>query len=179
MNVLNYLISKKNEKCEIGMDKKSRSKADEIYNNASMSELYGFIKPFLDNNDPYAFYYYSKFSLSEWDESDENYDKRYVTSLTKAADGGVADAMYILSALYFTGDSVEQSRETGRKYLDEAVSLNLGKAKLTMGINMFYGSNGYEINIEKSAELISDAVKMNVDNASSVLENLKSKLGRH
>ncbi len=155
------------------MDQIAIDKANEIYDKGSMSELYKFIKPFLEKEDPYAFYLYSRFSLEEWNESDEEYDRRYVDSLAKAAEGNVVEAMYRLSSLYFTGDTVEQNIEIGKSYLDKALALNYGPAKLSVGINLCYGSNGYEKNIDRAVEVVSEAVSENVEGATEALERIK------
>ncbi len=155
------------------MDKKAIEMADKIYREGSMNKLYEYIKPYLDIGDPYAHYYYSKFSLAEWNESDDDINKRYVDSLVKAAEGNVAGAMYRLSSLYFIGDMVELNVEAGKRYLDRAIGLNFGPAKLSVGINLYYGSNGYPNDIGRAFEMISEAVEDNVEDASEVLQRLK------
>ena len=155
------------------MDQDAIDKANKLYDRGSMPRLYNFIKPFLEADDPYALYLSSRFSLSKWKESDEEYDKRYVDSLTKAAEGNVAEAMHQLAALYFVGDGVELDVEKGKSYLDSAMRLNYGIAKFSVGINTYYGSNGYSKDIEKAFELVSEAVQDNVEDAPEVLEKLK------
>lgn len=156
------------------MNQEEISKANKLYDAGLVYELYEFIEPFLEKDDPYAFYFSSRFSLSDWDESDEEFDKRSLDLLTKAADEGVVEAMYRLSSFYFTGDIVEMNLETGKRYLDSAARLNYGPAKLSLGINLYYGSNGYSKDIEKAVEFISDAVNENVEGASEVLEKIKT-----
>lgn len=154
------------------MNKEEISKANKLYDEGVTDELYEFIAPFLKEEDPHAFYFYSRFSLPEWNESGEEHDRRYVELLTKAAEGGVAEAMYRLSSLYFTGEIVTFSTETGRRYLDRARELNFGEAKLSVGINLFYGSNGYPKNVEKAFIIVAEAARDNVDGASEVLEKM-------
>ncbi|WP_086929640.1 sel1 repeat family protein [Agarilytica rhodophyticola] len=156
------------------MNKEEIVIADKIYEEGSMSDLYEFIKPFLEKDDPHAFHYYSCFSLSEWNETDIEFDKRCVESLLKAAEGNVPEAMYRLSTLYFSGDSVELNAEIGKKYLDHALEMNLGLAKLSVGVNTYYGSNGYVKDLDKAIEFVSEAVKDNVDGASETLEKIKA-----
>ncbi len=155
------------------MDQEAIDKANKIYEEGSMDELYEFIKPFLEKNDSYAHYFYSRFSLADWNESDDEYDERYVDSLTKAADGNVPEAMYRLATLYFVGDMVELNEEKGKSLLERAVDLNYAPAKLTEGLNLFYGSNGYRKNIEKAVELVSEASRGDVEGASEALVKIK------
>ncbi len=155
------------------MDQEKIDKANKIYDEGPMAELHKFIKPFLEKNDPYAFYFYSRFSLAN--ESNEEYDKRYVDSLTKAAKGNVPEAMYQLSALYFNGDTVELDIEKGKYYLNKAMELNFGFARLSVGINFYYGSNGYPKNIDKAVEIVSEASKDNIEGASEALEKMKKR----
>ena len=156
------------------MDQEAIDRAKKIYDEGDMEELHEFIKPFLEKNDPYAFYFYSRSSLKN--ESNEEYDKRYVDSLIKAAKGNVPEAMYQLSALYFTGDTVELDVHKGKDYLDRAMELNYGFAKLSVGVNLYYGSNGYPKNIEKAVEIVTEAVQDNVEDASEVLEKIKASI---
>jgi TPR repeat protein len=158
------------------MNQEAIGKANNIYDEGSMSELYEFIQPFLNKDDPYALYLYSLFSLEGWNESDEEYDKRYVDSLTKAAEGNVAEAMYRLSSLYFTGDSVDLNIDIGKSYLDRAMELNFGLAKLSVGINLYHGSNGYPKNIDKSVELVTDSFNDGVEGAEEVLKKIKASI---
>jgi TPR repeat protein len=130
----------------------------------------------LEKDDPYVLYFCSSFSLSEWDESNEDYDNRYVDYLTKAAEGNVAEAMCRLSSLYFTGEIVAVNIEIGKGYLDRAMELNLGLAKLLVGVNAYYGSNCYPKDIEKAVELVSEAARDNVEDAFEVLEKIKASI---
>ena len=152
------------------------NKANRLYDKGSIEELYEFIKPFLEKDDPYALYLSAGFSLDEWNESDEEYDKRYVDSHTKAADAGVPESMYRLSVLYYAGDMVERDLEKGRMYLNKALELNYGFAKITVGLNLYHGSNGYPKNIEKAIELLSEAVSENVEDAVEILAKIQGEV---
>ena len=145
-------------------------KANELFEGGLISDLHYFIRVFLEKNDPYALYFYSRYSLAEWNESDEEFNLRNLDSLTKAANGGVAAAMYRLSSLYYTGENVEVDRCKGMAYLDKALALGYGFAKLTVGINLYYGVNGYPMNVKKALDLLMDAKNDNVEGAASMLE---------
>lgn len=148
------------------------NKANKLYNDDSLEELYGFIRLMIGAGDPHAMYFYSKFSLEEWGESDKEYDERYFSCLRKAAEGGVAGAMYRLSTLYSVGDIVELDNEKANRYLESALKLGYGPAKLTLGINLFYGSNGYRKDLDRAAMLIAEAENDNVEGASEFLREM-------
>ena len=158
----------------VGMDESSIKKANEIFEKGDMQCLYNHIKPFLEKNDPYAYYFSSRFSLAEWNESEEDYDKRYIEALLKAAEGGVVEAMYRLSSLFLVGDPVEMDVDRGKRYLDRAFELGYGPAKLSLAVNLYYGSNGYAKDIERSIELVSEAEKEGVEGASQALSIFRS-----
>lgn len=149
-------------------------KANNLFDSGLTSELYEFIKPFLKVNDPIAMYFYSCVSLSEWNESDEDFDRRNIELLEKSASAGFAPAMYRLSALYFTGDKGKIDVVAGKRLLDEAFEMGYGPAKLTIGINTYYGVNGYSKSIEKALALISNAKEDGVEGANLVYERIQS-----
>lgn len=153
------------------MDQESIDKANKLYDEGLISELHEFIKPYLKVNDPYALYLYAGFSLLG--ESDEEYDKRYMDLMTKAAEANVPAAMHQLAALYFVGDGVPMDTEVGRRYLDGAMKLGYGIAKYSVAMNLYYGSNGYSKDIDKAIEIMSEAVKDNVEGAPEALEKFK------
>jgi TPR repeat protein len=155
------------------MNQEAIDKANKFYDEGSISELYEFIKPFLENDDPYALYFSSRFSLGGWNETDDQFDKRSVEALTKAAEADVVEALYRLSALYFAGDIVKININAGKRCLDRAADLNFWPAKLSVGINLYYGSNGYPKNLVKAVDFVSEATRHNVEGASEILEKIK------
>ncbi|WP_018016107.1 sel1 repeat family protein [Teredinibacter turnerae] len=155
------------------MDKETISKANKLHEANLVPELYEFIKPFLEDGDPDAYYFYSQFSLPDWGETDDEYDRRYVDSLIKAAKGNVVEAMYRLSSMYLVGDVVDMDIERGKMYLDQALARNFGPAKLTVGLNLYYGSNGYQKDFDRSFNLVTEAAQENVEGASEALLMIK------
>ena len=156
------------------MNETAKIKANELENAGDMSALYEFIRPYLKKNDPFALYLYSRFSLSEWKESVDEFDIRALECLQKAAEGGVAEAMYRLSSSYFTGETVLEDQVLGKRYLDAALAKNFGLAKYSVSLRHFYGVDGYEKNKSKALDLMSEATKENIEGASEMLEMIHS-----
>lgn len=147
--------------------------AEELFQAGSADKLYELLLPFLKEEDPLALYYYSKFSLSEWKESREDYDRRSIECLKKAVEGGVPEAMYRMALYYFVGDGVEKNPCKGRQLLDSAAEAGLGVAIYSSGINYFYGSNGYPEDRDRSFQFLEKAIALGVEGAREDLLKLK------
>ena len=81
--------------------------------------------------------FYSTFSLTEWKETEAQFDKRNLECLEKAADGGVIEAMYLLSSYYLVGDLADKDLVKGEKYLSDAVIFGYGPAACHTGYIYF------------------------------------------
>lgn len=156
------------------MNETAKIKANELEDAGDMSALYEFIRPYLKKKDPFALYLYSRFSLSEWKESVDEFDNRALECLQKAAEGGVTEAMYQLSSLYFTGEIVPEDQVLGKRYLDASLAKNFGLAKYSVSLRHFYGVDGYEKNKNKALDLMNEAAQENVDGAIEMLEMMRS-----
>lgn len=154
------------------MNKEEIKIAKSLYDSGAVNELYALIKPQIEKEDPYALYFYSTFSFPEWNESEQEFDKRNVDCLTKAADGGVVEAMYRLSSYYLLGDMVEKDESRGEKYLSDAVEQGYGPAKLSYGLYLFYGAYGISENREQGSLLIQQAAEQNVEGAEEALQDI-------
>jgi len=112
------------------MDKLEIEKANKLYDEGKPDELYKLIKSYIENRDSYALYLYSSISLSEWNESGEQFDERRISLLHESSDGGVGDASYQLACCYLYGEGVEMNRDKAELYVDRAVALGHVSAKL-------------------------------------------------
>lgn len=149
------------------------SKAQELSDCGLTREMHDFIKPFLDDNDPYAIYLSGSYSLSEWNETAEEFDRRNIECLLRASNQGVAPAMYRLSSAYYTGEYLNVDMDLYKHYLSKAFELGFGPAKLSVATNYFYGVNGYPEDKSKGLSLIQEAVNENVEGAVSYLEDFQ------
>ena len=84
-----------------------------------------------------------------------------VESLTRAAEQGDADAMMILSSLYYEGDLVAQDRELSVELLEKAAAMDHLEALLDLAKLKMYG---------KSYELGPPCVRQNLDGARFLFE---------
>lgn len=149
-------------------------KAHEMSEDGPVRELHEYLKPFLDIDDPYAIYLSSTYSLKEWNETVEEMDERSVDCLLKASEAGVAPAMYRLSSAYFTGEVLDVDLRLYKYYLDKAFELGFGPAKLTVGVNHYYGLNGYPEENDKGQKLVREAASEKVEHAAYYLEKIQS-----
>lgn len=114
------------------MNEDEISIANNLYDKGRISELNALLEPFIEEGDPYAYYFCSRYSLPEWEESEEAFNIRHLDMLLKSAKADVAPAMYQLSSMYFSGEMVPVDTNLGRRYLDGALELGYDFAKVTV-----------------------------------------------
>ncbi|WP_020560563.1 SEL1-like repeat protein [Thiofilum flexile] len=111
------------------------ARAKKLYDQGSARKLYNYIKKYLDRHDPYAPYFYSTISLTEWNESYEQGESRRVKLLIESADAGVPEAAYQLACCYLSGgDGVERNWNTALKYIKQAMEKNYEPALATYAV---------------------------------------------
>ncbi|RYZ81705.1 MAG: hypothetical protein EOO68_35500, partial [Moraxellaceae bacterium] len=67
------------------MDATIKEKADQLFENGDVEELYQLIEPFINADDPYALFLYSSFSLERLNEGDDDFEKRSIELLKGAS----------------------------------------------------------------------------------------------
>ena len=117
-----------------------KEKADQLFEDGEVEELYQLIEPLLASNDPYAQLLYSSFSLERLNESDEDFEARSLALLKSASEGGLADASYRLGVLYLYGDAPVNSGENQSVYFERAITQGHSHSKFTYGFNLYYGT---------------------------------------
>ena len=122
------------------MEASIKEKADQLFEDGEVEELYQLIAPLIEANDPYAQLLYSSFSLERLNESDEDFEKRSVALLKAASEGGLADASYRLGVLCLYGDLSSNKDETSSVYFERAISQGHSHSKFTYGFNLYYGT---------------------------------------
>jgi len=152
------------------MESSIREKADQLFENGDVEELYELIAPFIDANDPYAQLLYSSFSLERLNESDEDFEKRSVALLKAASKGGLADASYRLGVLYLYGDMVAEQGESSSFYLERAISQGHSHSKFTHGFNLYYGTDQTQQNKPRGLQLLKEAAEEGIELAKEELK---------
>ncbi len=156
------------------MDTNIRTKADQLFENGDVEELYELIAPFIAANDPYAQLLYSSFSLERLNESDEDFEKRSVALLKSASEGGLADASYRLGVLYLYGDMIAEQDESSTFYFERAISQGHSHSKFTHGFNLYYGNNQTKQDKPRGLQLLKEAADEGIELAAEELKIIYS-----
>ena len=156
------------------MDTNIRTKADQLFENGDVEELYELIAPFIAANDPYAQLLYSSFSLARLNESDEDFEKRSVALLKSASEGGLADASYRLGVLYLYGDMIAEQDESSTFYFERAISQGHSHSKFTHGFNLYYGNDQTKQDKPRGLQLLKEAADEGIELAAEELKIIYS-----
>ena len=156
------------------MDTNIRTKADQLFENGDVEELYELIEPFIAANDPYAQLLYSSFSLARLNESDEDFEKRSVALLKSASEGGLADASYRLGVLYLYGDMIAEQDESSTFYFERAISQGHSHSKFTHGFNLYYGNDQTKQDKPRGLQLLKEAADEGIELAAEELKIIYS-----
>lgn len=156
------------------MDTNIRTKADQLFENGDLEELYELIAPFLAANDPYAQLLYSSFSLERLNESDEEFETRSVALLKAASEGGLADASYRLGVLYLYGDMIAEQDQSSSFYFERAISQGHSHSKFTHGFNLYYGTDQNKQNKPRGLQLLKEAADEGIELAAEELKIIYS-----
>jgi len=152
------------------METQIKEKADQLFENGDVEELYQLIEPFIKANDPYALFLYSSFSLERLNESDEDFEKRSIELLKGASDGGLADASYRLGVLYLYGDVPSEQDKNSSFYFERAIAQGHSHSKFTYGFNLYYGTDDVEQNKTRGIQLLKEAAQEGIKLAEEELK---------
>lgn len=137
------------------------------------SVVYELIKPLLNKNNPAALFLYSTFSVVGM-ETEEEFETRRMDLLNKSAERGYLPAIYELAVCYDLGDMIEQDHTKAGNLYKQAAEAGYAKAKLSHGLNLFYGSHGMPNDKELGLSLIKQAANENIDEAVDTLKRLQN-----
>ena len=147
-----------------------KEKADQLFEDGEVEELYQLIEPLLASNDPYAQLLYSSFSLERLNESDEDFEARSLALLKSASEGGLADASYRLGVLYLYGDMVAEQDQSSSFYFERAISQGHSHSKFTHGFNLYYGTDQNKQNKPRGLQLLKEAADEGIELAAEELK---------
>jgi TPR repeat protein len=132
---------------------------------------YDLLLPLLAENRPEAMFLYATFSISRLETEDE-FECRSFRLLQKASEQGYAPATYALGVCFETGDLVEQDLKRASALYRSAADSGYPQAKLSHGLNLFYGSHGVLKDKVRGLALVNEAVAEGVDGADRALDQL-------
>ena len=133
------------------------------------------LRPLLEREFPDALYLYACFGLPN--ESDEQFEVRRFFYLHQAARLAHPEALYSLAVMHDCGDQAVKSSELASCYFRLAANAGKAEAKLSYGLDLFYGTNGVLPDAGRGLELVKQACDVGVDGACEALEGMMSKKG--
>jgi TPR repeat protein len=142
--------------------------AEAALNTVGCEAAYKLIKPLLAEGNPAALFLYSHFSISRV-ETEEEFDKRRIEMLRRAAGLGYAPALYALGVCYDTGDLVEGDPSYAATLFKAAAEKGYPKAKFLHGLNLLYASNGMPKDEASGLQWIRNAAHEEVEEAQEYL----------
>lgn len=157
------------------MQNEIKQQAEELLENGEVEALYELLSPHLEQNDPYAQFLYSSFSLESTGETDEEFEARSMKLLEAASEGGVAEASYRLGVMYLYGDFVEGSSKSSSDYFERAIAQGHSHSKFTYGFNLYYGSSDVKLDKTLGLKLLEEAAQEGVELAREELKIIRSR----
>lgn len=134
-------------------------------------KAYELIEPLLSEGNPAALFLYSHFSLSGTEDENE-FEKRSIEMLKTAAESGFLPAIYSLAVCYELGDRVQIDEVRAAYLFKQAAEAGYLKAKVSHGLNLYYGSYGVAKDATLGLALIKDAAIEGCDEATEALRDL-------
>ncbi|MEW5250749.1 tetratricopeptide repeat protein [Microbulbifer discodermiae] len=142
------------------MDKGDYNKAVEI------------LRPLLNMQIAEAQYLYSSCAVEG--ETGSEADNRSFSYIEMAAKQEYPDALYALGVIYDSGDGVDKDVVKASSLFKTAAEKGHARAKLSYGLDLFYGSNGISKDESLGLSFIKRAVDEDVEGAEEILEKLSA-----
>jgi len=133
---------------------------------------YKILLPHIENKNPEAIFLYSMFSL-QGEESLGEFEQRSFKLLKESAELGYPSALYTLGVYYDAGDMVERNIIKASSLFKSAAEKGHSRAKLSYGLDLFYGSNGIIKDETLGLSFIKQSVVENVEGAVETLEEVE------
>ncbi|WP_062062361.1 tetratricopeptide repeat protein [Cellvibrio sp. OA-2007] len=156
------------------MENEVKQQAEELLENGEVEALYELLAPYLEQNDAYAQFLYSSFSLESSGETDEQFEARSMTLLERASEGGVAEASYRLAVIYLYGDVADNNAKSSSEYFERAIAQGHAHSKFTYGFNLYYGSGDVKQEKARGLKLLEEAAQEGVQLARDELNMIRA-----
>lgn len=147
------------------MEEEIKKKAVELHEKGELEELYEVLKPYVEKEDAFALFLSATFSLNKLNESDEEISKRYVSQMTRASEGGVAQASYQMGVNHLYGDDVPQDYKLASSYFEKAISQGHSYSKFTYGFSLYYGTDQNQKDEKRGLVLMQEAANEGIEKA--------------
>lgn len=157
------------------MENEIKQQAEALLENGEVEVLYELLSPYLAQNDAYAQFLYSSFSLESTGETDDEFEARSMTLLESASEGGVAEASYRLAVIYLYGDFVENNSKSSSEYFERAIAQGHSHSKFTYGFNLYYGLGDVKQDKARGLTLLEQAAQEGVELARDELKIIRSR----
>lgn len=138
-------------------------RASQLIDSGDCAEAYKLLKPLIDEGQAEALFLFSKFSIRS--ESDEEFERRSLKCLERAAAAHYPPALYALGVCYDAGEMTAYDPLMAARLFEQAAIGGYAKAKLSHGLNLYYGSNGVMKDVTAGLEFIRAAADDGVEGA--------------
>lgn len=145
--------------------------AEELINSGSLKKARDILAPLVESSNADALFLYSTFSISK-DESEEDFERRSLDMLIKAAELGHAKANYALAVRYDFGDGVACNKEHAAQLFKKSAEGGYSKAKLNYSLDLIYGTHGIAQDKFLGVKLLKAAAEEGVEGALEELSSL-------
>lgn len=157
------------------MENNVKQQAETLLENGEVEALYELLSHYLEQNDPYAQFLYSSFSLEASGETDEAFEARSMQLLESASEGGVAEASYRLGVMSLYGDTVDGPTKRASDYFERAIAQGHAHSKFTYGFNLYYGFGDVKQDKNRGITLLEEAAREGVELAREELKIIHSR----
>ena len=152
------------------MEDKIKIKITKLFDDGQLEELQKLLLPYVAEGDPFALHISACFSLGDSNETEEEYSKRYVQQMTKASEGGIAQASYQMGVNHLYGDDVKQDYKLASMYFERAIEQGHSYTKFTYGFSIYYGTDENPKDKGRGIALMREAANEGIDKAIKELE---------
>lgn len=94
--------------------------------------------------------------------------------MKESSELGYAPAMYALAVCHEMGELIEENKEAAAKLFKKSAEAGYPKAKISHGLNLYYGSNGIKMNKEQALNFLEDAQKDGIEGVNELLSELRN-----
>lgn len=152
--------------------------AEEALNAGDSRKAISLLQPLIEKKNHEALFLYSHLSIFGT-ETDEEFDERRIRILRSLSEVGYPPALYELGVCYDTADIVERSSVLASELYKKAAEAGYPKAKLSHGLDLYYGSNGITKNETLGLNFIRQAAAEKVEEADEILSGIEKKYLKH